>query len=76
MAQCKSKDFVHLSNDPIFNETYSPGDPAPISGIYLCQGCPREIVALHGQPLPPNDHHQHKEGRKPVAWQLIVTTSS
>lgn len=74
MAQYKEPGFVHLSKDAAFDEIRRPGVPAPFGGIYRCIGCSKEIVALQGQTLPLEDDHQHKQGKKPIGWQLIVTT--
>ncbi|BEG78460.1 protein L [Achromobacter xylosoxidans] len=57
-----------------FNQAFGPGNPVPHSGIYKCRGCNAEIAANAGDPLPPQNRHQHQPGQGVIRWQLIVAT--
>jgi hypothetical protein len=74
MAQYKNSQYLSLSSDPKFDLIHSPGSPAPHSGIYRCEGCGREVASNQGQPLPPQNHHQHPYGANPIRWRLVVAT--
>jgi len=52
--------------------TYGPGDRAPVSGIYRCEGCTREISHNEGVSLPAQNHEQHDPSQGPIKWKLIV----
>ncbi len=54
-----------------WNETYSPGNNVPVSGIYRCVVCEKEIASNKDDPFPPQNHHQHSGGAK-ISWQLII----
>jgi hypothetical protein len=56
------------------DKTYSPGQIVPHSGIYSCTGCDKEIAANHGDPFPPQNHHQHTLLSGAIRWKLIVWT--
>lgn len=57
---------------------YSPRDKVPVSGIYRCNGCGREITSNANDSFPPQNHHQHPErlGINSIKWQLIVRTDT
>lgn len=50
---------------------YSPGEEVPVSGIYKCTDCGKEIASNKGDPFPPQNHHQHSPYKK-IQWQLVV----
>lgn len=54
---------------------YSPGDKVPVSGIYRCTICGKEITSNESDPFPPQNHHQHKQNQD-IKWQLIVRTDT
>jgi hypothetical protein len=54
-----------------FDEKLKPGTVVSNSGIYRCSNCGDEIAANKGNPLPPQNHHQHKPPA-PILWQLLV----
>ena len=72
MALYKYQQWLQLSNDPAFDTEQGPGTQAPHSGIYRCRGCSREVASNQGQPLPPQNHHQHQPGQGSIRWLLIV----
>jgi len=43
---------------PWWKETYSPGKIVPVSGIYKCTVCDKEIASNKDDPFPPQSHHQ------------------
>ncbi len=75
--------YVDLSNlsqvnpkQPWWTETYGPGDEVPVSGIYKCAGCKKEITSNEGDPFPPQNHHQHSQTQGKILWKLIVRTNT
>ncbi len=74
MAQYKNPQYLSPSPDPEFDRIHEPGSYAPRSGIYRCEGCIREVAANQGQPLPPQNHHQHPYGLSAIRWRLVVAT--
>ncbi len=56
----------------VFDTTYKPGDNTPHSGIYRCEGCGSAIASNLGNPLPPQNHHQHTLSQGDIRWRLIV----
>ncbi len=63
------------ANGGRWTERYTPGDIVPVSGIYRCEVCGKEITSNEGDPFPPQNHHQHP-GLSPISWQLIVRTDT
>lgn len=62
---------------PWWTTVYSPGDEVPVSGIYICPGCNREITSNKSDPFPPQSHHQHSPGQDgSIRWQLNVRTNT
>lgn len=55
---------------------YGPADKVPVSGIYVCTGCKKEITSNEGDPFPPQNHHQHGSVQGAVRWKLIVRTNT
>lgn len=55
---------------------YKPGDSAPVSGIYRCLGCKKEITANAKDPFPPQNHHQHTMAQGSIRWKLNVRSNT
>lgn len=55
---------------------YGPGDTVPVSGIYKCLGCTREVTCNASDPFPPQNHHQHSSAQGRVRWKLNVRTNT
>lgn len=55
---------------------YGPADKVPVSRIYLCVGCKKEITSNEGDPLLPQNDHQHGSEQGAVRWKLIVRTNT
>lgn len=72
MALYKHGAFLSQNDDAIFDQENGPGTAAPRSGIYRCKGCGREVASNQGEPLPPQNHHQHSTAQGRIRWQLIV----
>jgi hypothetical protein len=75
MAEYQDDKHVKFKADTEFDEMYSPGERAPVSGIYRCRWCGREAVVGEERILPPQNDHQHRDDRFPVKWRLLVRTS-
>lgn len=54
---------------------YNPGDSVPVSGIYRCTVCGKEVTSNEDDPFPPQNHHQHNQ-KQAIKWQLIVRTDT
>jgi hypothetical protein len=72
MAIYKYSQYLRQAQDEIFDQENGPGTAAPRSGIYRCSGCNREVASNEGQPLPPQNHHQHSSQQGSVRWRLAV----
>ena len=72
MALYKYEQYVKKNNEAIFDEVNGPSIAAPRSGIYKCQGCGREAASTEGNPLPPQNHHQHTQAQGAIRWRLAV----
>jgi hypothetical protein len=72
MALCKYQSYVKHSPDAAFDKIHGPGAQTPHSGIYRCDGCGKEIAANAGNPLPPQNHHQHSPAQGDIRWRLLV----
>lgn len=72
MALYKHAGALQQNNDVEFDKIHQPGFKAPYSGIYRCAGCGFEVASNEGQPLPPQNHHQHKQGQGLIRWNLVV----
>lgn len=72
MALYKHGQFLGQSQDAVFEHEHPPGASPPVSGIYRCAGCGREIVAEEARLLPPQNSHQHSPAQGSVRWRLIV----
>jgi hypothetical protein len=73
MANYKFPRYLSQSNDAAFDAILKPGAITPISGIYRCEGCGHEIGSVAGNPLPPENHHQHATWPVPILWRLVVS---
>ena len=58
-----------------WTSTYDPSDTVPVSGIYRCTVCGKEITSNKNDPFPPQNHHQHNQ-KQNIKWQLIVRTDA
>lgn len=56
--------------------SYDPTNEVPVSGIYKCTGCNREITSNKGDKFPPQNKHQHPTDHGDVKWKLIVRTNT
>lgn len=55
---------------------YGPGKEVPVSGIYRCTGCKKEITSNKGDSFPPQNHHQHTTMQGVIQWKLNVRTNT
>jgi hypothetical protein len=55
---------------------YGPSEKVPVSGIYKCTGCKKEITSNAQDPFPPQNHHQHTAAQGAIRWKLIVRTNT
>lgn len=60
----------HWKND------FGPSIKVPVSGIYKCTGCSKEITSNAGDPFPPQNHHQHTRAQGEIRWKLNVRTNT
>jgi hypothetical protein len=73
MAWYKYGNFLEQKTSAEFDAIHSPGTTTGWSGLYRCEGCGREVVSTSGNPLPPQNHHQHTYSQGAIRWRLIVT---
>jgi hypothetical protein len=71
MALYKYAHSLSQSDHVNFDTERQPGVVVADSGIYRCVNCGDEIAANKNNPLPPQNHHQHRNG-VPVRWKLLV----
>jgi hypothetical protein len=78
MAWYSEKSILKKSdgNKTWWMNDYSPSDKVPISGIYRCLGCNREIASNENDSFPPQNHHQHTKEQGEIRWKLNVRTES
>ena len=74
MAIYKYDKYLKQSSHQAYDEIHQPGQSAPHSGIYRCEGCGLNDACNRGQPLPPQNHHQHTVQQGKIRWRLIVAT--
>lgn len=72
MAAYKYSQFLSVNSHDVFDKVFTPGTPAPFSGIYRCEACGNEDACNYSLPLPPENHHQHKPGQGSVRWRMVV----
>jgi len=63
-------------NKDWWKNIYKPGDEVPVSGIYRCLGCGREVTSNEPDRFPPQNHHQHTIAQGVVRWKLNVRTNT
>lgn len=61
-------------NEATWTNDYDPGDTVPVSGIYKCRSCAREVTSNKGDPFPPPSHHSHAPNA--VKWRINVWTNT
>lgn len=71
MALYKDGTKLSKSENSAFDQDLSPGTRPVHSGIYRCKHCGDEVAANKGNPLPPQNHHQHNPPT-PIMWRLLV----
>jgi hypothetical protein len=72
MASYKDKTILFHDESTEFDKIHNPGDAAPHSGIYRCQGCGFEVASNQGQPLPTQNHAQHPATKGLIRWKMVV----
>ncbi|HYD12814.1 MAG TPA: hypothetical protein VEC11_08195 [Allosphingosinicella sp.] len=72
MATYKYGHYLAQVDHTAFDTVYTPGTAAPFSGIYRCMGCGSEVASNKGEPLPPQNSHQHSASEGAIRWKLIV----
>ncbi len=72
MAQYKYQQYLQKGDAAAYDTIHSPGETCGNSGIYRCEACGHEVASNKGDPLPPQNHHQHKPGQGAIRWKLIV----
>lgn len=72
MAFYKYTENLISMDHEAFDLTYGPGKQVQHSGIFRCEGCGKEIAANAGDPLPPQNRHQHGLMQGPIKWRLMV----
>jgi hypothetical protein len=65
-----SNDLNH-SNATLFTTDYHPAAHAPYGGLYKCTGCGLEVGIAQHHRLPPQNHHQHRNGST-IRWRPAV----
>ncbi|MDD2700640.1 MAG: hypothetical protein PHH36_05315 [Sideroxydans sp.] len=56
--------------------TYNPSDAVPVSGIYKCLACKKEVTSNKGDKFPPQNHHQHTTAQGKIQWKLNIRTNT
>ena len=74
MPDFKYREYLFTSDDKWFDILYSARVPAPVTGVYPCDGCEAEVVATQGQSLPDRETHPHKPQQGAVSWRLVAKT--
>lgn len=61
-----------------WSKEYGPGEKVPVSGIYRCKGCKKEITsnANNSDVFPPQNHHQHTVSQGAIKWKLNIRTNT
>lgn len=68
----KTLGYLHQLDSDVFDQLHKPGVGTPQSGIYRCKGCGAAIASNAGNPLPPQNHHEHTPAQREIRWRLIV----
>lgn len=77
MAWYIDKKLVRAAaHKPHWDQIHSPGEEVPMSGIYRCQKCGKEVTCNKSDPFPPQNKHQHGDCSTPIAWKLLVRTET
>ena len=76
MALYKYAQNLRTSDHSAFDTKQPPGSVAVYPGIYRCIECGDEIGIAKGHTLPPQNHHQHAQGKGKIEWQLMVFAQS
>lgn len=63
-------------SEAVWKTEYGPAQTVPLSGIYKCQGCKREVTSNEGDRFPPQNHHQHSAAQGSIRWRLLVWTNT
>lgn len=71
-ALYKYGSYLLQSDSAEFDKVFSPGHLSEHSGIFRCTGCGDTIAANAGNPLPPQNHHQHSLLQGAILWKLLV----
>lgn len=74
MAYYRYPNYLQQVNHTAFDTILHPGTITPYSGIYRCEGCGINEVSTYGNPLPPQNHHQHTLIQGTIRWKLIAST--
>ena len=72
MALYRYSQYLTISQDDAFNILHEPGAHTPHSGIYRCEGCGHEVASNAGNPLPPQNHHQHAVSQGRIRWRILI----
>lgn len=73
-ALYKNPNYLLPSGNAVFDALHTPGENAPHSGVYRCEGCGIAVASKAGDKLPPRNHHRHGIAKEPMLWRLIVWT--
>ena len=72
MASYKYGQYLVQNDHAAFDTELGPGSKCPNSGVWRCAACGDEIAANKGDPLPPQNHHQHGPGKGAIRWKLLI----
>lgn len=61
---------------PRWNLVHKPGETVPLSGIYCCTACKKEVTSNKDDPFPTQNHHQHDPRLGDIGWKMIVRTNT
>ncbi|WP_225920153.1 protein L [Pseudomonas vanderleydeniana] len=64
-----------LGDSDEWNLSYEFDAAVPVSGIYLCTGCGKELTARKGERFPHQNQHRHTDFKIPVHWRLVLKTA-
>jgi hypothetical protein len=64
--------YLTQNDSDAFDKIHDPGESTPHSGVYRCEGCGAAVASNYGNPLPPQNHHQHTTSQGKIRWRLIV----